>query len=349
MPTEVRLAVVGLGNIGQVHLAKIMESESARLVAVSDPTAKGDELAAGLGVPNRTDYRDLVADRPEGVVVAVPNALHREIAVFFASSGVHLLVEKPLAESAAAGRTIVAAARDGGVELLVGHHRRHNNLVPAARRLVRERIGILLATNSLLTLRKPDSYYDEAWRRGPEAGPLLVNVIHEIDNLRTICGEISAVQSSGSSLARGFEFDDTLAIVLRYESGAVGTMTVSESTPSPWSWEASVGEGLGFSRYGQDNTVILGTEGSLSFPSLRLWHFQDAEEPGWSSQLTTTDFGVDPNDPYLDQIEDFARVIRGLTAPVVEGSDALRSLAVIEAINEAGVTGSTVTVETAPT
>lgn len=337
-----RLAVVGLGNIGEIHVSKVAESGSAHLVSVSDPTERGDEFAVRLGIPNRADYRDVLDDDPEAVIISVPNELHREIATFFASSGVHLLVEKPLAESVAAGRAIVDAAEAGGVHLLVGHHRRHNNLVVAARRLVKERIGTLLATNSLVTMRKPDSYYDIGWRRGRNAGPLPVNVIHEIDNLRTISGEIAAVQAAASNLARGFEFEDTIAIALEYDSGAVGTVTVTESTPSPWSWEASVVEGISYPTYGQDHAVFLGTEGSLSFPSLKLWHFHDADEPGWMSPLTTSDFETKPNDPYLDQIENLTRTIRGLGSPVVDGLDALRSLAVVEAIREAGATGSRV-------
>lgn len=346
MSNDVRLAVIGVGDIGRVHVSKILESGTSRLTSVSEPSSRGDQLAASFGVPNRADYRDLLSDRPDGVIVSVPNELHREVAAFFASAGVHLLVEKPLAESVEAGEEIVAAARAGGVQLLVGHHRRHNALIPAARELVEERIGTLLATNSLVTMRKPDSYYELAWRRGPTGGPLLVNVIHEVDLLRTICGEISAVQAAGGNLGRGFEFDDTVAIVLQYASGAVGTMVVSESTPSPWSWEASVVEGLGFETYGVDYTALFGTEGSLSFPSLQLWHYQNPdEEPGWTSLLTTSGHDVEPNDPYLDQIDNFVEVIRGMASPLVEGTDALRSLAVVEAIRESSATGSPVSPE----
>lgn len=343
---QTRLAVIGVGHIGRVHVNKIMESDTARLVSLSEPSSSGEELAARLGVPNRADYRDVLADRPEGVIIAVPNALHREVATFFAASGVHLLVEKPVAESVAEGKAIVAAATAADVHLLVGHHRRHNNLVLEARALVQEQIGVLLATNSLLTMRKPDSYYDADWRRGPEAGPLLVNVIHEVDLLRTICGEISAVQSIGSNMARGFQFDDTLAISLRYRSGAVGTMVVSESTPSPWSWESTVAEGLGFTTYGVDYMAFLGSEGSLSFPGLRLWRYEDADaEPGWTSPLATTERAFEPNDPYRNQVENFTAVIRGTAAPVVDGTDALRSLAVVEAVRESSVSGSIVSLE----
>lgn len=342
-PSGIRLAVIGVGYIGRVHVSRILESDTARLVSVSEPSPRGEKLAARLGVPNRPDYRDVLADHPEGVIISVPNALHREVATFFASSGVHLLVEKPLAESVAAGKAIVAAARAADVNLLVGHHRRHNKLVPEARALVQDQLGVLLATNSLLTMRKPDSYYDRDWRRSSEAGPLLVNVIHEVDLLRAICGEISAVQAMGSNLARGFQFDDTLAIALRYGSGAVGTMVVSESTPSPWSWESTVAEGLGFTTYGVDYTVFFGSEGSLSFPGLRLWQYKDPDtEPGWTSSLTATERSVDPNDPYRDQVDNFTAVIRGDAAPVVSGTDALRSLAVIEAIRESSATGSIV-------
>jgi len=342
-PDEVRLAVIGVGAIGQVHVSKVLESDFARLVSVSDYSPHGEEVAARFGVPNRRDYRDVLADEPEGVIISVPNESHREVAAFFATSKVHLLIEKPLAESLEAGKAIIAAARAGNVHLLIGHHRRHNNLVHAARRLVQERIGVLLATNTLLTMRKPDSYYDLDWRRGSAAGPLLVNAIHEVDLLRTICGEISAVQATGDNLARGYGFDDTLAIGVRYESGAIGTMVVSDSTPSPWSWESSVAEGLGFPTYEVDYTMFLGSEGSLSFPSLKLWHYQDADAvPGWNSLLTTWTCDVEPNDPYRDQVDHFAAVIRGIVPPLVAGEDALRSLAVIEAIRESSAQGSTV-------
>jgi predicted dehydrogenase len=87
-----------------------------------------------------------------------------------------------------------------------------------------------------------------------------------------------------------------------------------------------------------------GTEGSLSFPSLTLWHFRDADEPGWKSPLITSHCEEMPNDPYLDQIENFTKTIRGVASAVVEGSDALRSLAVIEAIKRSWCHASRVSV-----
>ena len=341
----VRLAVIGVGDIGRVHATKVVESEATRLVALSDPSPSGREGAARFGVRNRPDYRQVLENRPDGVIVSVPNALHAEVAEFFASAGVSLLVEKPLADSVDAARRIVAAAAANGVHLLVGHHRRHNVVVDECRRLVQEELGTLLATNSLVTMRKPDSYYDAEWRRGTEAGPLLVNVIHEVDLLRTICGEVSAVQSIGRDLARGFDFDDTLAILFHYAAGALGTILVCESTPSPWSWEASISEGMGFPTYGMSSSMFFGTEGSLSFPDLQVWRYPNsAPEPGWFSSLIVSKSTVEANDPYRDQIDHFARVIRGMEPPLVDGDDALRSLAVIEAIRTASTNGSVVSV-----
>ena len=122
-------------------------------------------------------------------------------------------------------------------------------------------------------------------------------------------------------------------------------MVVCESTPSPWSWEASVSEGLGFPTYGMSSSMVFGTEGSLSFPDLQVWRYpKSVPEPGWFSSLIVSTSTVESNDPYLDQIEHFARVIRGMEPPLVDGDDALRSLAVIEAIRTASTTDSLVSV-----
>jgi predicted dehydrogenase len=259
---------------------------------------------------------------------------------------VHVLVEKPIADTLAAGQELCAVASQLGVHLLVGHHRRYNNLVKAAALAVANDIGRLVATNAMVTMRKPDSYYEPEWRRSAGAGPLLVNLVHEVDLQRAVCGDIDRVQAVSTTVGREFDFDDTAAVVLHFRNGALGTILITESTPSPWSWEASVSEGMGFHNAGRDHARFLGTSASLSFPSMTTWTYRAADgEPGWHTPLHTKRIDVVPNDPYVDQIAHFARVIRGLETPHVSGAEGLRSLAVVAAVIEAARSGAIVDVD----
>jgi predicted dehydrogenase len=342
----VRLAIVGTGAIGRLHAVRAMAERDVTLIGLSGLDDGAAALADLLGVPLHTDYRRLVDHGVEGVIVAVPNQLHLEVGAFFARHGVHLLVEKPIADTLGAGKELCAAASHDGVHLLVGHHRRYNNLVAAAAAVVANDIGRLVATNSMVTMRKPESYYEPEWRRAAGAGPLLVNLVHEVDLLRAVCGEIVAVQALSAKVGREFEFDDAAAVLLRFRSGALGTIVIADSTPSPWSWEASVSEGLGFHNAGRDHARFVGTSASLSFPSMTTWSYDAADDaPGWKTPLRATRVDVEPNDPYMDQIAHFARVIRGVETPRVTGADGLRSLAVVVAVIEAACTRKVVDVD----
>ena len=261
---SVRLAIVGTGAIGRVHARLAGELAGVTLCGLSGLDDGAGGLATELGVDLVDDYRRLADFDLDGVIIAAPNRLHLEMATFFAQRGVHLLMEKPIADSLTAGAEMCRVADRNDVRLLIGHHRRHHGLVAAARRFVAEELGSLVATNTLVTMRKPDSYYEVEWRRSEGAGPLLVNLIHEVDLLRAVCGEIIAVQGAATRVNRGFDFDDTAALIFHFANGALGTLVISESTPSPWSWEASVSDGMGFHNAGQDHAQFIGAQAARS-------------------------------------------------------------------------------------
>lgn len=342
----VRLAIVGTGSIGRVHAQVAKDLPSIELVGLCGLDDGAAGLAEHVGAELVEDYRDLLGLEPDGLVVATPNQLHLEVGRFFAGHGRHLLVEKPIADTLAAGRELCQAASRADVRLLIGHHRRHHDLVKAAQRFVASELGPLVATNTLVTMRKPDSYYDVEWRRSEGAGPLLVNLIHEVDLLRAVCGEIEAVQAAATRANRGLPFHDTATIMLHYRSGALGTLVISESTPSPWSWEASVSDGMGFHNAGQDHAQFLGADAGLGFPSLTSWRYgPDESDPGWESPLHASRLDTPAGNPYVAQLRHFAAVVRGQEAPVVSGEDGLRSLAVVDAVIEAARTGLVVEVD----
>ena len=337
----VRIAAVGTGPIGRMHAKLVAASPNAVLAGISSLDNDAADFAESVAAPLRADYRHLIDGGIDGVVIATPNQLHLEMGTFFAERGVHVLVEKPIADTVGAGKALCGVAKRHGVHVLVGQHRRYNNLVKIAAQLVRSELGTPIATNSVVAMKKPDSYYDVAWRRSASAGPLLVNLIHDVDLLRATFGEIDYVQAVSSKRVRAFDFDDTAAIVLRYASGALGTMILSDSTPSPWCWEATVDEGLAPPNMtGLDHVSFMGATASLSFPSMTLWHYDPADgEPGWRQPLHSRQVPVERNSPYSDQIEHFVEVIRGTQAPAVSGINGLRSLAVVTAIIEAARSG----------
>ena len=342
MSAQTRVGVAGAGQIGRRHTELLEASPGCVLAGIADPSPTAKEFAQAHNTSWYADHRALLAEeKPDGLIIASPNALHLQMALDCAEAGVPALIEKPVADTVASARRLCATIKRTGVPMLVGHHRRHNPIIRAAREAVATgKLGQLTAVAGLWLLKKPDDYFDVAWRREQGGGPLLINLIHDIDNLRFICGEIVEVQALTSNRVRGFAVEDTAALLMRFESGALGTMTVSDATPAPWSWELASGENPAYPKQAQPCYIFSGTNGSLSVPNMELWSY--AQQPGWYAPLSRETLAPPAFDPLTEQLRHFCAVIAGREQPLISAEDAMGTLAVVEAISEAARTGQTI-------
>ena len=346
---QLDIAVAGAGLIGRTHIELIQASDACRLAAIVDPAAAAAEIAQAAGVPRYESLPALfAAQRPDGVIVATPNALHVDNGLDCIAAGVPALIEKPLADSVREAIRLCDAAERAGAKILVGHHRLHSPLLASAGEIVRQgKLGRLVAVTGSAMFYKPDSYFDAApWRREPGGGPILINLIHEIGNLRALCGEITVVFAFASNATRGFPVEDTVAINLRFANGALGTFMLSDSAASARSWEQTAQENKSYATYGdEDCYLIVGTEGSLAVPTMRLKTYATKQERSWYKPMRAEVVAIERADPLARQLLHFCAVIRGEAQPRVTARDGLANLRVTEAIAEAARTGKAITLD----
>ncbi|MDH2400600.1 Gfo/Idh/MocA family oxidoreductase [Bradyrhizobium sp. SSUT18] len=342
MSMRLRIGVAGAGLIGRRHIALIDASQDCVLAGIADPSPAAKDHAQARNTPWFADHRALLAEeKPDGLIIASPNALHLQMALDCAEAGVPALIEKPVTDTVAAAQRLCTTIKRSAVPMLVGHHRRHNPIIKAARETVANgRLGRLTTIVGLWLLRKPDDYFEVAWRREQGGGPLLINLIHDIDNLRFVCGEIVEVQALTSNMVRGFAVEDTAALLLRFANGALGTVTGSDATPAPWSWELTSGENPAYTQQDQPCYILSGTAGSLAVPTMELWSYSG--NSGWHTPLSRETIAPPSLDPLAEQLRHFCAVIAGREQPLISVEDAMGTLSVVEAVSEAARTGQKV-------
>ena len=354
---KVRLSVVGAGLIGHRHIEEIRKNPDCELVSIVDPNPPkaiaglGDKggLAAAGDRPLYSSLEEMLSkDAPDGVILATPNRLHADQAIECIRHGVAVFIEKPIAHTLADGIRVCEAAEAAGIKVLVGHHRRHSPILHRVVEIVRSGVlGTLVGVMGSAVFYKPDSdgYYDgaNAWRRAPGGGPILLNLIHEVGNLRAMLGEIVAVQAFSSNTTRRFDVEDTVAINFRFENGALGSFLLSDTAGCARSWEQTSRENAQYASYpDEDCYTIIGNRGSLAVPTMRLKYYQRDTDRSWYKSFVCENMPLQRTDPLAAQIAHFAAVIRGEAKPLVSARDGLQNLKVTEAVLEAARTGATV-------
>jgi predicted dehydrogenase len=347
---KISIAIIGVGLIGPRHARTVVDSPEAELFAIVDPLPKSASLAEELGAQYFKSVQNLVGNpnKPDAAIVCTPNHTHVLVAKELAAAGIHVLVEKPISTDIESGKDLIKFAKDSGIKLLVGHHRRFNPYVVAAKKeILSGSLGNIVAVSGLWTLCKPMEYFDAPaeWRRGQTGGVILINLIHEVDLLHHLIGPIVRVYAEKTRSRRGYEAEEGAAITFRFASGAVGTFVVSDNVASPYNFESGTGENPLIPRtHGVDFYRIFGTSGTLSVPDMAKWSYAGSIK-SWHEPMVKTNIEVSDATPFELQLAHFIEVVKGEEEPSCDGKAGLAALIVCDAVKQALESGQPVDVE----
>ncbi|HUA89040.1 MAG TPA: Gfo/Idh/MocA family oxidoreductase, partial [Steroidobacteraceae bacterium] len=211
---KIRVAVVGVGYLGRFHAQKYAQAGGCELFGVADARAEArDAVAAELGTRAFADYRELLG-AVDAVSVVTPTPLHFPITRDFLNAGAHVLVEKPITETAAEARELIALAAKVKRILQVGHLERFN-------------AAILAAEPHLKSPRFIECHRLAPYReRGTDVNVVLDLMIHDIDIVQTIVGApIASIDAVGTPV-----FSEEIDIAnarIRFTNGCVANATAS--------------------------------------------------------------------------------------------------------------------------
>lgn len=228
---SVRVGLVGSGAVGARHARTLAGFDDVEIVGVHDPDAVVvGALAEGLDVPAVGSADDLIARHPDAVWLCVPPFAHGDLEGALVRAGIPFFVEKPLAADLAVAEQVAAAVAAAGLPTATGYHWRHLDTVEQAALSLRDRAVRLVDARWWGTTPPP-----RWWSRVELSGGQVVEqATHLLDVVRVLAGEVvTVVGGSATSTSTSRDVPDATAAVLRFASGAVGTLTTSCVLPAP--------------------------------------------------------------------------------------------------------------------
>lgn len=312
-----RIGIVGAGSMGTVHAAGWAATD-AELVAVSaEPGRPPTELAQRHGATACGSFEELL-DRVDVVDVCAPTDRHHELALAAAAAGRHVICEKPLARTSVQAREMIAACRDAGVELLVGHVVRFfPEYVAAKRAIERGAIGTPAVLRFARSTYRPRGRDDDWFADPTRSGGLLLDLmVHDIDQARWMAGEVATVYARSLAVERPDVGADHCLALLTHRDGALSHLEASWAYPVP---------------VFRTRFEVAGTTGVLD-------HDSDRDAPV-RPVLTATGAAADvpipgspmTEPPHTTELRHFLQVLRGEVVRVVDATDGLAALLVAEA------------------
>ena len=327
--------IIGLGSIAGHHIKSIIELDDCELVAVSSRNEeKLQNTAAQYNIDTFNNYKELVEHPSVDVVsICTPSGFHLEPALAAAAAGKHVITEKPLEVSVERGLKMIRACEEANVKLACIFQNRYSPDYLRLWQAVRDgKLGKLVLGNAYIKWFRDQEYYMASdWRgtlKGDGGAALINQAIHTIDLLLNVMGPVKSVFGLTKTIAHDIEGEDLGTAILEFESGALGTIEGSTAIFQGYPEKLEI--------HGVKGNIILEggkitewtSEAGSSLPQ------SDKTVSTGSANPMAIDYKLHKN-----QISEIVQNILQGSAPAVDGREALKSLALIEAIYQSSESG----------
>lgn len=322
-----RVGLIGLGSMGRHHARVIRATPGLELVAVADPG--GDRFAVAGDLPVLPDVSSMIEVGLDAAMVAVPTALHEDVALSLAQAGVHTMIEKPIAENVAAGERVAAAFADAGLIGAVGYVERCNPALLAMRQKLQD--GLL-----------GEIYQITTSRQGPfpariaDVGVVKDLATHDVDLTPWLASSTYATIAAQVAHRSGREHEDMLVATGRLENGVVVNHLVNWLSPRK-----------------ERHCVVTGERGALVADILTsdlTFYENGTVETDWDAMAAfrgvaegdVTRFALHKREPLAVEHEGFRDALNGDPIGTVSMEEGVRTLRVVDACLRSAASGGEV-------
>jgi UDP-N-acetyl-2-amino-2-deoxyglucuronate dehydrogenase len=338
----VRVGLVGSGSWAAVIADAVLRSRKTKLVTCFSRTPEKRAAFSRLyGCDQEKSYEELLGRRDvDGVFLITPNAVHAEQTELAARYGKHVFVDKPIANTLEDGQKMVAACRENGVVLMVGHNmRRSKGFRKIKEFLDRGAIGKPVMVEANFSHDVGFELTPEQWRwRGDDsgcpAGSLMTMGVHHADTLIHLFGPVKSVFAYFNRLYIPAPVEDVMATIFQFQSGILGYLGSNYCSPK-----------VNYVHVYGTRANLLCTLDLPNIPFdeyLKVWPSADRYT---RLTLSATDkegreeIPLPVGDPILEEVDEFADCIRTGAGPETDGPSSLAALALIRASIESARTG----------
>lgn len=310
---KLKFGLIGAGGIAQAYAQAFTQSECCELVAVADVREEAAKaLAEIVGGKFYTDYKTLAENETlDAVIVSTPPKSHPEIACYFMERITPVLCEKPLCLTVAEAETMIATAKEKGVQFTMASKFRYCDDVIKAKGIVASGIlGDVVQFENAFTAKVDMS---KRWNSDVSisgGGVLIDNGTHSVDIIRYFLGGIESILAVEAGATQDLSVDENVKLLAKTKSGITASVDLTWGINKELPYFISI--------YGTGGTLHIGWRESK---------YKLNSSPDW----TVFGTGYDKVASFKGKIENFSKALRGKEDLLIQPSDALASVQVIEA------------------